>query len=500
MEKRSEEQTVSSGINRNSAFAAFIIAYGSSYQFGYNIGVLNQPSAHINKFYNDTYTERRNGDPLPPIDITILWSFTTALMFIPGGIIGAYLGGWFGDSLGRRGGILVSHIFIVIGVILSVICVEVKSPELLLLGRMFIGINIGIGNCIAPMYLQEIVQPHLRGAFGTFHQLAITLGVLTGSIYGLPQILGADSRWQYLILLELAPVCVSVSLLPCIYESPRYLLLSKKDMVGARRSLEFYRRSKDVDADLDDMEAEARVMENIQQRSIRQMFSRDIRKALFIACILQVIQQFSGCNAVFFYSNSVFGNAGVSEQDIPYAVIGANALNVIITVVAVPLMDHVGRRKLLLLPIFAMIVILAGLTVCLNFQKTHSFTADISIVCVLLYVIAYSFGLGPIPWMVGSEMFRQDARSKAMAFCSIVNLVATFVIAVGFEPVQKVLTNFTFIIFIVCLIFGFFFIYFLVPETKNKTFEEVAQELAGENISKTEHRTESTSCFVEERF
>ena len=141
MPEAREGQSGISGVNTNTVFAGFIIAYGSSFQFGYNIGVLNQPSQHINSFYNETYKERRNGVPLDPMHITVLWSFTTAVMFVPGGIVGAFLGAWMADTLGRKRGLLVSQIFIIIGVILSVICVPVKSPELLMLGRIFIGIQ-----------------------------------------------------------------------------------------------------------------------------------------------------------------------------------------------------------------------------------------------------------------------------------------------------------------------------------------------------------------------
>lgn len=474
-----EGQSKASGVNIHTIFAGFIIAYGSSFQFGYNIGVLNQPSQHIKSFYNATYNARRNGVPLDPMHITLLWSFTIAVMFIPGGIVGAYIGGWLADAVGRKKGLLLNQVFIVIGAILSVICVPIKSPELLMLGRVFIGINCGIVNSIAPMFLQEIVQPNLRGAFGTLHQLAITLGILVSSIFGLPVVLGAENRWHYLMLLEMAPVIATFVFLPFIHESPRFLLLTRKDNDEARRSLEYYRMSKEVDVELKEIEDEGRAMETLEQRTLRQMFASDIRKAMFICCMLQVIQQFSGINAVFFYSSSIFKTAGVAEAHVPYAILGTNALNVVTTIVAVPLMDVAGRRKLLLFPIAAMIVILSCLTVCLHLQHDHPFTAHISIVCVLLYVVAFAIGLGPIPLMVGSELFRQDARSKAMAAGSIVNLLGTFVIGLGFEPVQKVLRYYTFIIFIGCLFFSFFFIYFLVPETKNRTFDEVAAELSG---------------------
>ena len=473
-----------SGLNIHTIGAGFIIAYGSPFQFGYHQGVLNQPSQHINSFYNETYKARRNGVPLDPMHITVLWSITTAVMYVPGGIVGALIGAWLADALGRRMGILVSQIFMIIGIILCVTCVQAKSPELLMLGRIFIGVSCGIGNCIAPMFLQEIVQANPRGAFGALHHLFVSFGLLVTSIFGHPLVLGAENRWQYLMLLAMIPVAATFVFLPFIHESPRFLLLIRKDADAARRSLQYYRMSKEVDVELNEIQDEGRAMETLQKRTIRQMFASDIRVALLICCMLQVIKQFSGMNAVFFYTSSIFADAGVAPADIPNTIIGTNALYACMSIVVVKLMYIAGRRPLLLIPIVAMIVILSCLTVCLHFQRDHPFTANLSIVCILLYVVAVALGLGPIPWMVGSELFRQDARSKAMAAGAIVNPLSTFIIALSFEPVHMILHYYTFIIFIGCLCCSFLFIYFLVPETKNRTFDEVAAELAGDEERK----------------
>ena len=193
-----------------------------------------------------------------------------------------------------------------------------------------------------------------------------------------------------------------------------------------------------------------------------------------------MVQQFSGVNAIFFYSFSIYTTAGVSADNIPYAIVGTNALNFIMTIVAVGLMDAVGRRVLLIYPIAFMIVDLILLTITISIHESYDWANYVSIVCVLLYVVAFAIGLGPIPWMVGSELFRERPRPLAMAACGMMNFVGTFVVVLAFEPITNVIGFHVFLIFAV-LLFGFLiFVIIMVPETRNKSFEEIAKEL---NIS-----------------
>ena len=199
-----------------------------------------------------------------------------------------------------------------------------------------------------------------------------------------------------------------------------------------------------------------------------------------VKLFVQVVQQFSGVNAIFFYSFSIYTSAGVSASNIPFAIVGTNALNFLMTIVAVGLMDAAGRRVLLIYPIAFMVVDLILLTVMMAIHTSYTWANYVSIVCVLLYVVAFAIGLGPIPWMVGSELFRERPRPQAMAACGMMNFVGTFVIVLVFEPIEHAIGCYVFLIFAV-LLFGFLiFVIIWVPETRHKTFEEIAKEL---NIS-----------------
>lgn len=473
--------TIVSGLNINLIFTTTIIIFGSSFLFGYNIGVLNQPNKLIKEFYNETYTDRYG--VISESMVTVTWSLTTAL-FIPGGMIGAFLGGWLADTFGRKRTILFSHLFAILGAISSCVCVAAKSPEMLMLGRVLVGINSGLGNCIAPMFLSEIAPFNYRGAFGTLHQLFVTLGIFLSSVFGIRELLGTKELWPFLILLQIIPAFVSLVLLPFLPETPRYLLLVRDDRDGAAAALRFYRKRTDVDADMEEMDTEDQQKSSGENPSFTTkmlLTSPDLRRPLFIAAMLQVIQQFSGINAVFFYSQSIFENAKVREKDIPFAIIGTNAVNVLMTIITVPLMDIAGRRLLLLIPMIAMIIDLIIMTVCLVIQGLENSPpaiAYVSIACVIIYVIAFAVGLGPIPMMIGAELFRQGPRPKAMAVAGVVNWVGTFIIAIGFESVQNAAQQYTFVIFVVLLAGFTVFTYFFVPETKNKTFEEIAHQFS----------------------
>ncbi|CAD5118890.1 DgyrCDS7564 [Dimorphilus gyrociliatus] len=475
---------LASGITLNLCVTAFVIVFGSSFLFGYNIGALNQISPLIKSFYNETYVERNN-QPISDASLTFLWSLTTAL-FLPGGMIGAFSAGFIADKIGRKKAILLSYIFAILGAIISTFPVISRTPELLMVGRVLVGVHSGLSTSLAPMYLSEICPFNYRGAFGTLHQLFITIGILAASIFGIEGILGTEKLWPYVLSINAIPPLLCLAILPFLPESPRYLLLIKNERELASKALRFFRNRKDITTDIEEMDTEQSDSKSTKTEvyTLKKLFLNPaLRMPLLIACCLQVVQQFSGINAIFFYSNGIFNEAGVSANHIPYAVIGTNAVNVLMTIIAIPIMDIAGRRALLLYPMIVMIFDLAIITVAQNFQKKAEWLSIVAVVCVIIYVIGFAVGLGPIPQMIGAELFRQGPRPLAMSLAGFVNWLGTFIIAISFESIQKELKHFTFLLFLGLMVLFLIFVYCLVPETRNKTFEEIAHQFApGANI------------------
>jgi len=207
---------------------------------------------------------------------------------------------------------------------------------------------------------------------------------------------------------------------------------------------------------------------------MRLLKTKELRMPLMITVCLQIIQQLSGINAIFFYSSSIFSNAGVPQIAIQYAVMGTCFINVVMTIVALPLMDRAGRRPLLLYPMMAMIVILGVIIAALRFQSEVKAMSYVSIACVISYVMCCAVGLGPIPNILSAEMFRQGPRPCAMSLGGLGNWLFSLVVGISFELIQRAIDEFVFLIFLILMIGFTTFVFFLVPETKNKTFEEIS--------------------------
>ncbi|CAH1773518.1 unnamed protein product [Owenia fusiformis] len=481
------------GLSINLVFTAFIICFGSSFIIGYNIGVLNQPANLIQDFYNYTYNFDRRPDAnygvngtdklISQTALTTLWSLSTTF-FLLGGMLGNICVGFVAEKIGRKWSIMVAHIFAFIGSAIMTPTLAARSPEMVMIGRFFIGINCGLSMGLAPMFLSEITPVNLRGAFGTCHQLAITIGIFLSSVFGLEQLLGTVNRWPYLLLLNIVPAFVSLVILPFLPESPRYLFLAKRQQDLAKKSLQFYRKRDNVSAEIEEMETEAHAAAKVEAYSMKKVLTdKSLRWPLIICVALQAAQQLSGINAIFFYSGSIFENAQV--KDIPMAVLGTNAVNVGMTIVSVLIMDKLGRRVLLIFPMGLMIFTCILITVSLSLQDKVAGMSYVSIGCVIGYVIGFAVGLGPIPLMIGAELFRQGPRPQAMALGGLMNWFCNLLISISFPLIQESLKQYTFIIFIILLTLFLVFIIFKVPETKNRTIEEIANDFApdGEHIA-----------------
>jgi SP family facilitated glucose transporter-like MFS transporter 1 len=482
--RRREE---SGGLTSHLVFAISAAALGSSFQHGYNTGVVNAPQELVQKFISEAHTERfqdltmnitanstANYINSSAGTVNLIYSIMVSIFCI-GGMIGALLTGYVAEKFGRKGGLLWNNVFVFLAAGLMGFSKMCRSYEMLIMGRFFIGFNAGLNAGLAPLYLTEISPTHLRGAIGTIYQLVITISILTSNILGLPQILGTDEKWPILFAATIVPSIFMLVTLPLCPESPKHILINQGRDVTAQRALTWLRGTIEVHDEMDDMRAESESMKLVPKVTLHELwYNSMLRQPLFISLVVMLSQQFSGINAVIFFSTDIFEKAGLDKSAALYATMGMGVINVLMTIVSLVLVEKSGRRTLLLTGLAGMFFTTIILTICLAFKDSLHFLSYVSILAVYVFVIMFASGPGSIPWFLVTELFGVGARAIATSIAVSVNWTANFIVGLAFLPLQGVLGGYVFIIFSILLALFWVFTYKKVPETKGKTVEEIA--------------------------
>ncbi|XP_062991800.1 solute carrier family 2, facilitated glucose transporter member 3-like [Elgaria multicarinata webbii] len=454
-----------------SLVSAVCVAVIGSLQYGYNTGVINAPEEIIKSFFNDTWIERTKR-PISATLLTSLWSLSVAI-FSVGGMIGSLSVGLFVNRFGRRNSMLLVNILAIVGGTLMGFSKLAHAVEMFIIGRFVIGLFCGLCTGFVPMYISEIAPTALRGAFGTLNQLGIVVGILVAQVFGLDVIMGTEALWPLLLGFTILPAILQCAALPFCPESPRFLLINKMEEEKAHAVLQKLRGIQDVSSDIQEMKEESAKMSQEKKVTIPELFrSPSYRQAIIVAIALQLSQQLSGINAVFYYSTGIFKEAGVQQP--VYATIGAGVVNTIFTVVSLFLVERAGRRTLHLIGLGGMAICAGLMTLALVLKTTVTWMSYISIIATLAFVALFEIGPGPIPWFIVSELFSQGPRPAAVAVAGCSNWTSNFLVAMLFPYAVLYCQAYVFLIFVGFLIFFFLFTYFKVPETKGRTFEDIS--------------------------
>ncbi|XP_064596076.1 glucose transporter type 1-like isoform X2 [Liolophura sinensis] len=474
--------------------ATFSAVMGSL-QFGYNTGVINAPKQVIKQFLNESAISR--GQEMFDEDgLTLYWSIIVSIFAI-GGMIGGLLGGWWADFFGRKNGFLLNCVIGLGAGILMLTSRYADSYEMIIIGRLLIGINCGLYTGLTPIYLSEIAQANIRGALGTLNQLGVTVGILGSQIVGFPEVLGSESGWHILLGLAIIPCAVQVLTMPFCPDSPRYLLITKRREEAATKALRALRGEADVTADLDEIKNEDKAQHQEAKVSIVGLFkASNLRWPLLISIVMHLSQQFSGIVAVFYYSVGLFESAGLSSSTASYATSGVGAVMVVMTFITIPLMDRVGRRTLHLSGLASMFIFSLLITITLALRHKVAWFNIASIVMSLLYVASFALGPGSIPWLIVAELFSQGPRTAAISVSVLVNWVANFAVGFLYQYMQLGLGDYSFLPFTGLLFLFVAFLYKTLPETMNKSFEEISSSFKSGNKNVQNGKTTNDVDFV----
>lgn len=240
----------------------------------------------------------RTGEPPAENTIVFVWAITVAI-FCVGGMIGGVSTGFIADRFGRKKGLLLNNILVLIATICLATAKAAASYELLILGRFIIGINSGLNAGLAPMYLAEISPINLRGSVGSVYQLVITISILVAQALGLKYTLGTAEHWPLLFSLTIVPAIFQVFTLPFCPESPKYLLATKNNSVEAQKALSWLRGGCAVQEEMDQMKAENDANKLLPKVTLKELLTNRILRIPLIICLfIMIAQQLSGINAV----------------------------------------------------------------------------------------------------------------------------------------------------------------------------------------------------------
>uniref|UniRef100_A0A7S0Q473 Major facilitator superfamily (MFS) profile domain-containing protein n=1 Tax=Coccolithus braarudii TaxID=221442 RepID=A0A7S0Q473_9EUKA len=335
-----------------------------------------------------------------------------------------------------------------------------------------------------PLYLGEVAPNHLRGLFGALNQVGVVCGILLAQLVAA---LTAESlHWRFLLAMPAIAGTLTLLCRPLLPESPKYLLTSLMGEEAALASLRRLRAKGEeaLGKEVEALRAEVESSGCSSSASLGAVFAdRSLRLPLFVAFSMMVGQQWSGINAIFFYSTSFFADAGL--EDPVLGTLLASTVNVISMLGTLPFMEKVGRRRLLLLGIGGMLVTAVVLTHVLVLKESHRKDGSesplldtASVLCVLLFVTAFEVGPGAIPWQIGAEIFPEEPRATAMGAAAVLNWVCNFIIGLLFPPMTEVLGPAVFVPFVLVLAAWFFVTFRYVPETKGKTIAQIQVEFA----------------------
>lgn len=474
-----------------SAFLTFAAGI-SGLLFGYDTGVISATLVSIGKALSDR--------DLTSMDKSIITSSTSlfALLISPFSSIIA-------DRLGRKRVILYADVLFIVGAVLQAVS---STVPVMVAGRCIIGAAVGAASFVVPLYIAEIAPSSYRGRLVTINVLFITLGQMAAYIIGwaLSTYASKETGWRWMVGLGALPAGLQGALVAFMPETPRWLVKAGRSD-DAKRVIQKVngvqgRFDGTADAIIKEIEIEVREEEEARHLQDRQasgpwkglgvwhelLGEGKHRRALAIACLLQGLQQLCGFNSLMYFSATIFSIMGFESPTLTSLIVAIT--NFVFTLIALGLIDRIGRRRILLysIPFMALGLLLAAAGFSYLSLEPSPATRDedatapagegearsavVVLVSIMIYVASYALGLGNVPWMQ-SELFPLSVRSVGSGVATATNWAANFAVGLTFLPLMDALSpSWTFVLYAAVCAVGYGFVWRIYPETAGLSLEE----------------------------
>ncbi|WJE86932.1 sugar porter family MFS transporter [Staphylococcus casei] len=419
--------------------------------YGYDMGVISGALLFIK-------------DDIPLNSVTE--GLVVASMLV-GAIFGAGASGPLSDRLGRRRVVFIIAIIYIVGALILALA---PSMPILVIGRLVIGVAVGGSTAIVPVYLSEMAPTAQRGSLSSLNQLMITIGILSSYLinYAFTPIEG----WRWMLGLAVLPSLILLIGVIFMPESPRWLLEHKSEK-AARDVMGLTFKQSEIDKEIADMKEINRISES----TWKVLKSPWLRPTLIIGSVFALFQQIIGINAIIYYAPSIFSKAGLGDATSILGTVGIGTVNVLVTIIAIMIIDKIDRKRLLVIGNIGMVaslLIMAILIWAIGIQSS----SWIIIICLTLFIIFFGFTWGPVLWVMLPELFPMRARGAATGIAALVLSIGSLLVAQFFPILTDVLpVEQVFLIFAVIGIGALVFVVKYLPETRGRSLEEIEADL-----------------------
>lgn len=448
-------------------FISVVAALGG-FLFGYDTAVISGTIGMVTEQFNLNA-------------VTQGWYVSSALI---GSIFGVLVAGWMSDALGRKKAMVISALLFFVS---AAGCAISNTMSVLIIYRILGGIGIGMISIISPIYISEIAFAKFRGALVTLYQLAITLGFLAAYLvnfklldYSLTsdslgdtffQKLFIDEVWRGMLGMEALPAFIFFLIVFLLPRSPRWLFVQDKQDEARKVLGKIYNSAFAVETEISNMKSSVLTEDGSNWELLKKP---NLLKAVLIGAAIAILGQFMGVNAVLYYGPTIFEQSGVSGGDALFYQVLVGAVNVLTTLIALYIIDKVGRKKLVYFGVTGMIITLVLIAVYFYYGDANGWSSVFLLVLFLAYIFFTAISISAVIFVLLSEMYPTKIRGLAMSIAGFSLWIGTFIVG-QLTPwlLESLSPEGTFLLFALMCLPYMYIIWKLVPETTGKTLEEI---------------------------
>uniref|UniRef100_A0AC34Q4J4 Major facilitator superfamily (MFS) profile domain-containing protein n=1 Tax=Panagrolaimus sp. JU765 TaxID=591449 RepID=A0AC34Q4J4_9BILA len=454
-------------------FAALAVSSGGAIHFGFQFVVTDPSEDAFLDFVRDSY-HAHYANRLKQATLEDIWSVIVSLFFV-GAIFGALSIRFVSEKFGRRRSLVLAYFISSISVFLSALSYFINSFELYTLTRLTLGFAVCLSVGVGALYLSEISPKRCRGFVGMSTGVFVQLGLLLGSLVAMPAALGSTHRWWMIYLIECAVFIIAAASVRMLPDSPGYLINQGKDE-AAKKSLVFFQDLSDeaLKLRIDELKTESQKSE---QMGLIEVLRGEGRRRVFIGIIAMFGTAFSGVAAINAFAVDIMESAGLSDSAASFANAGLSFVSLLAALGSSLVVERIGRRPLLLFANCGILLCNLFISALLIAHDHHSFpllSASL-IICIAFFLTFFALGPGPVCYFITSELNDQKSRSAAQSWTSLTQMASRSILLAGFLPLKMAVGSGVayMILFIAPITSVIIFLYFNLPETKNRDQKEV---------------------------